>query len=63
MCVNCGDFVTMCGIDECYNPNGGKYAKFRKFHVDDKYCRHLQLELGHEHATWADQKTLNEVEE
>lgn len=63
MCVNCGDFVTMCGQDECHNPNGGLYAKFRKFYVGDTYCRHLQLELGHEKATWEDYEILNKDEE
>jgi len=61
--MNCPDFVTMCGLEDCYNPDGGKYGKFQKFYVNNIYCRHLQLELGHEKATWEDRDTLNKDEE
>lgn len=54
MCLNCGDFVDMCWEDACYNPNGGRYGKAKKFYVDDKYCRHMQEKYGHEIASWAD---------
>lgn len=53
----------MCGLEDCYNPDGGKYGKFQKFYVNNVYCRHLQLELGHEKATWEDRDTLNKDEE
>ena len=63
MCVNCGDFVAMCGNDTCYNPNGGLYAKSRSFYLGNTYCVHLQEYYGHAVATWEDKGKDYEDEE
>lgn len=44
----------MCGKDECYQPNGGPYGRFRKFYVGATYCAHLREFYGHNIATWDD---------
>lgn len=55
MCFNCPDFVDYCDRDGCYNSNGGRYNRFRKFYIGDKYCEHLRRTYGHDIATLKDQ--------
>lgn len=59
MCVNCGDFVDICGEDGCRNPNprpGQLYGIMRSFYVGDPYCEHMAELYGHAVATWEDQE-------
>lgn len=64
MCINCGDWIDMCGQDECLNPNAGRYGKFKSFYIGAKYCRHLKEQYGHDYAEWGDRyKDEDEDEE
>lgn len=58
MCVNCGDFVDICGEGDCRTKNvrpDQLYGIMRSFYVGDVYCEHMRLRYGHEVATWEDQ--------
>lgn len=50
MCINCGDFLDLCFM--CGDPNGGPYAKAKKFYIDDPLCEHMQEKYGGPIATW-----------